>query len=227
MKKLLPALAISFAALLPTVAAMAADLDVPPPPVEELRPATYDWTGLYFGGWVGLTCVDGELTDNTPVTGQSWEMSGCGHKAGVLAGYNHQFDNFVIGVEGDWARTNDIATNEEPGADFAFSMDSIATLRARFGLAMDDTMFFATAGGAWAKGNLDGIIAAVPDNIKGNHFGWTIGGGVEHAVTDSFRIKLDYLFTKFRGDSYSEACCDVDIDDFKDHEVRLGAIWAF
>ena len=66
MKKLLLALAFSTAALVPSATVRAADLDVPPPPpVEELRPATYDWTGIYVGAWVGATCVDGELTEHT------------------------------------------------------------------------------------------------------------------------------------------------------------------
>ncbi len=229
MRKLLLALSLTAAAMLPAASALAADLDAPPPPVEELRQSTYDWTGLYVGGWIGATCIDGELTDNGGP--QDWEMSGCGYKGGLLGGYNHQFDQFVIGLEGDWGMTGDIATNEEPGGDFAFSMTSLATLRARMGFALDNTLIFATAGGAWANGNLDGIIAADPDNIKGTHFGWTIGGGVEHALTERFRLKLDYLYTKFKGDNYySTSCaatCDVDIDDFGDHEIRFGAIWAF
>lgn len=230
MKKLLLALALSTAAFLPAATALAADLDVPPPPVEELRQSTYDWTGIYVGGWVGATCIDGELTDNTG--GSDWEMSGCGFKGGALAGYNHQFNNWVIGLEGDWGTTGNIATNEEPTADFAFSMDHIATLRTRFGVAFDDTLIFATGGVAYARGDLNGIIASYPDHIKGNHWGWTIGGGMEHAVTDNFRLRLDYLYTRFKGDNYSQTVCgvgscDVDIHDFGDHEVRVAAIWAF
>ncbi|MCA0433987.1 MAG: outer membrane beta-barrel protein [Proteobacteria bacterium] len=225
MKKLLLALALSTAALVPAASVKAADL--PPPPVEDLRPSTYDWTGLYVGGWIGLTCIDGELNDQT----QDWEMSGCGYKGGALGGYNHQFDKLVLGIEADWGRTGDIATNEEPGGDFAFSMKSLATLRARMGIALDDTLLFVTAGGAWAKGNLDAIDFTDPDNIQETHFGYTIGGGIEQALTENIRVKLDYLYTKFDGANYYSsdcaATCDIDVDDFGDHEVRLGVIWAF
>lgn len=229
MKKLLLALALSTAALLPAASALAADLDVPPPPTEELRQSTYDWTGLYVGAWVGATCIDGTLTDNAGPT--DWEMSGCGWKGGALAGYNHQFNNFVLGLEADWGTTGNIATNEEAGGDFAFSMDHIATFRGRWGIAFDDTLLFATAGVAYAKGDVDGIIAADPNHLNGNHWGWTVGGGVEHAVTDNLRLRLDYLYTRFNSDDYySASCagvCDFTIEDFDDHEVRLGAIWAF
>ncbi len=235
MKKLLLALAFSTAALVPSATVRAADLDVPPPPpVEELRPATYDWTGIYVGAWVGATCVDGELTEHTagpPPVDVIWENSGCGFKGGALAGYNHQFSDWVVGLEADWGMSGDIATNEEAGGDFAFSMDHIATFRGRWGIAFDDTLLFATAGVAYAKGDVDGIIAADPNHLNGNHWGWTVGGGVEHAVTDNLRLRLDYLYTRFNSDDYySASCagvCDFTIEDFDDHEVRLGAIWAF
>jgi outer membrane immunogenic protein len=185
---------------------------------------------VYVGALVGASCIDGDLTDNgavAPAIGY-WENSGCGWKGGALIGYNHQVDDIVFGVEADWARSNYIATNETAGADFQFGFDHEVTFRGRVGWAMDDTLFFVTGGGAWAKGDLDGIIAADPDHIKANHWGWTIGAGVEHAFTDQFRVKLDYLYTQWKGANYTDVCpCDVDIHDFDNHEVRLGLIWAF
>jgi outer membrane immunogenic protein len=228
MKKLLLALTFA-AAMMPVASAVAADLDVPPPPVEELRPAQYDWTGFYVGGWAGATCIDGTLTDNGGPT--DWEMSGCGWKGGALAGYNQQFDQWVVGLEGDWGTTTDIATNEEAGGDFAFKMNHIATLRARTGVAIDDTLLFATVGGAWAQGELNGIVSGDPNHMTSNHYGWTWGVGVEQAVTDQLRVKLDYLHTAFGGDhNVTTSCtsvCDVTIHGFDDNEVRLGLIWAF
>jgi outer membrane immunogenic protein len=235
MHKFFIRLALISAAFIPAASALAADLEVapPPPPVEELRPATYDWTGAYVGALVGASCIDGTLTDNSaaPPALSYWENSGCGWKGGALVGYNHQMDDIVFGVEADWARSNYITTNETPCADFQFRFDHEVTVRGRLGWAMDDTLFFVTGGGAWARGDLDGIVAAVPDHIKGNHWGWTIGGGVEHAFTDQFRLKLDYLYTHWKGDNYYDAgcstACDVDVSKFGNHEVRVGLIWAF
>jgi outer membrane immunogenic protein len=230
MKKFLLRLALASVAFVPAATAIAADLDLPPPPVEDLRPANFDWTGFYVGAWAGGSCIDGDLTDNTGAA--DYEMSGCGWKGGVMGGYNHQFDQWVLGFEADWGMTGDIATNEEPLADFAFSMDHIATFRARFGVALVDTLLYGTGGVAWAQGDLDGIIAAVPDHINGSHWGWSIGGGIEQAMSDHFRVRLEYLYTRFSGDNYFESVCglgscDVDIHDFDDHEVKVGLIWAF
>jgi outer membrane immunogenic protein len=229
MKKLLLSSLILATVALPAGSAIAADLDLPPPPppVTELRPATYDWTGFYVGAWTGVACADAELIDNSGAAAVNYEMSGCGYKGGVMGGYNHQFNEWVLGMEVDWGMSGTIATNEEAGADFSFGFDHIATARAKVGYAFDDTLFFATGGAAWARGDIDGIIAATPDHIRANQWGWVIGGGVEHAVTDQFRLRFDYLFTKFDNVSYSEACCDLDTDWRGEHEFRLGAIWAF
>ncbi len=229
MHKLFLRLALVSVAFVPAVSALAADIDFvppPPPPVEELRPATYDWSGAYVGAWAGATCIDGSLVDNG---GPSyWEMDGCGYKGGVMAGYLQQFDSFVVGGELDWGLTGQVAENNTPGADFAFRMNHLVTGRLRAGYAIDDTLLYATGGWAWAQGDLYGINgAAAPDHIKKGHAGWSLGGGIEHALTDQFRVRLEYIYTKFGGANYTEACCNVDIEDFDDHEVKVGAIWAF
>jgi outer membrane immunogenic protein len=226
--------ALLSAAVIPAASALAADLDVmpppPPPPVEELRPATYDWSGAYVGAWVGATCIDGFLHDNSvvaPANGD-WEMDGCGGKGGVMAGYLHQFDNFVVGAEVDWGMSGEVAKNETPSADFAFKMNHLVTGRARAGYAFDDTLLYATGGMAWTQGELYGINGySDPDHIKVGHYGWVIGGGMEHALTDQFRLRLEYTYTRFKGENYNEGCCDVDVDSFGDHEIKIGGIWAF
>jgi outer membrane immunogenic protein len=240
MHKFFLRLALITAAFVPAASALAADLDVPPPPppVEELRPATYDWTGAYVGVWAGATCVDGFLHDNSappPLPASQivdWEMDGCGGKGGVMAGYLHQFDSFVVGAEMDWGMTGEVARNNTPGADFAFKMNHLVTGRARAGYAFDDTLLYATGGLAWAQGDLYGVNgAADPNHIKKGHMGWVIGGGMEHAVTDAFRVRLEYTYSKFKGENYSSSTCavtcNVDVKDFSDHEIKIGGIYAF
>jgi outer membrane immunogenic protein len=239
MLKSLLRLALFSAAVLPAASALAADLDVmpppPPPPVEELRPATYDWSGAYVGVWAGATCIDGFLHDNAaqpappaPAQNRDWEMDGCGAKGGVMAGYLHQFDGFVVGAEIDWGMTSEVAKNDGYQADFAFKMNHLVTGRARAGYAFDDTLLYVTGGMAWAQGDLYGINGATyPDHIKQDHLGWVIGGGMEHALTDQFRLRLEYTYTQFKGEKYEDGCCDVDVDKFGDHEIKVGGIWAF
>ena len=228
MKKLFLIATVLAPLVQPSSIARAADFEPPPPPVDDLRPATYDWSGGYVGGWVGTACIDGTLTDQSP-PGFTFENAGCGFMGGVLAGYNHQIDNIVFGVEGDWGMSNSIVTNNEANADYTFGLNSIATLRGRVGYAMDDTLVFLTAGGAWARGDFNSTTGGPADHLKSDHYGWTVGGGIEHAVTDQFRLRLDYLYTILGDAHYGTPCgtCDVDVQWGTEQEVRLGFIYAF
>ncbi len=228
MKKHLIQFCVALSALVPTVSALAADLEtLPPPPVEHLRPATYDWTGFYAGIWAGTACIDGTLKDNTG--GATYLNAGCGFKGGGLAGYNVQFDRYVLGVEVDAGKTSDLVHNIDPTADFRFGLDYLVTARARAGLAMDDTLFYVTGGGAWAQGNINGIVSATPNNLTAQEFGWTVGAGIEHAVTDRFRLRLEYMYTQMGDANYTTGCgtCNVDIHWGGEHEAKIAAIWAF
>ena len=232
MKKYLLLSSLALSAMLPTAMAIAADLDLPPPPppVEELRPATYDWSGAYIGAWAGLACLDGRgsLIDNTTPSGP-WDNGGCGLKGGGLAGYNFQMDNIVFGAEADLGMSGDLVRNNTAGADFSFKMNYLATVRGRLGYAMDDTLLYVTAGGAYAQGELNGIISATPKNLKADQFGWTVGAGLEHAVTDEFRIRLEYMYTQFPTTKYTSCttACNVDWNWGGEHEIKAAAIWAF
>ncbi len=238
MKKHLFLLAFAVSAFLPAATALAADLDPPPPPppVEELRPASYDWTGAYVGGWAGSACIDGTLHDNVQaaVVGGTLPFdflnAGCGFKGGVLAGYNHQFDDIVLGIEGDWGMSNEIVENDMVGGKYTFALDSIATLRGRVGYAFDDTLLFLTAGGAWARGDINSTVGGPADHLKSDHYGFTVGAGMEHAVTDNLRVRFDYLYTRLSDANYSNPCgagCDLDVKWGEEHEARAALIFAF
>ena len=230
MKKHLLLATILSSFFLPVSSGLAADLDLPPPPppVDHLRPATYDWSGAYFGGFVGSSCTDGLMTDNTPVPSVVYLNAGCGYKGGVTAGYQREINDVVFGAEIDWATTSNLVTNPTPGADFKFGMLDEATARARLGYAFDDTMFFVTGGAAWAYGDLTDNFSTTALHSFGSHWGWTVGGGVEHALTDQFRVKLDYLYTSFIDTDYNGMCgCNIHGGPGTNQEVRLGFNYAF
>jgi outer membrane immunogenic protein len=211
-------------AFFPISAAYAADYE-PPPPTEDLRPATYDWSGVYVGAWVGAACIDGELDDGTLPR----NLSGCGGKGGLAGGVNHQIQNWVLGAEIDYGLGGKVVENyDETAVGDNLHLDSVATARLKLGYAADYTLLFVTAGGAYANMTLTGQDGA-GDEIDSNEdmWGWTVGGGIEHALTDNFRVRLDYLYTQYNSKVFgcSPGCApEVDTDE---HEVRVGAFWAF
>jgi len=157
------AVSASALALLSSIA-VAADLPtmVPPPPAPMLSttPLAYNWSGFYIGGHGGWAFGDGAFDDGFVVGGQ--------------IGVNWQFNNFVVGVEGDgsWA---DIG-----GAD------SLETIRGRAGLAFDRFLAYGTGGGAFQ--DFDDL-------------GWVAGAGLEYAFTDFVSAGVEYLHYDFDGDT--------------------------
>jgi outer membrane immunogenic protein len=103
MKQFFFRLAFAIAAFFPASSVLAADLDIPPP-VENLRPATYDWSGPYVGAFAGgiveTGTYDAVCTPGPCGTTGLREMNGVGWNGGILAGWNYQMDSFVMGIEG-------------------------------------------------------------------------------------------------------------------------------
>lgn len=194
MNQFLLRLVVAAAALASAAPALAADIDVPPP-VDELRPATYDWSGGHVGIYAAGVAVEGRYDGVCPcgATYSNIEHSGIGYAGGILAGYNFQMDNFVFGIEGDWGMGNKVASNWEPGIDTQLSFDNIATLRARLGFAEGNTLFYLTGGAVAVDMEFAGQMASwASDNTWA--WGWTVGGGIEHAFTDSLTARLEYLY---------------------------------
>lgn len=182
-----------------SAAALSADL-LPPPPPEDLRPAAYDWTGPYIGGFVSVISVEGHYDkvpdcDCPPVDP---EMSGTGFNGGVLAGWNYDLGGFVVGVEGDWAWGGEVADNREPAELTDLSFDNIATLRARAGVPIDNALIYATGGVAFVDAEFTGEVGPIDASFHSKDdewiTGWTVGGGIEAALADGLHARLEYLY---------------------------------
>jgi outer membrane immunogenic protein len=126
------------------------------------------------------------------------ELSGVGYHGGFLAGYNYQMDDFVLGVEGDYAFGGETASNEEPDEMTFMSFDSIATLRMRAGIAFDDTLVYATGGVAFIDTTFSSTDAPTGSGLSVEDSQWltgyAVGGGIEHAFTDVISGRLEYMY---------------------------------
>ncbi len=80
-----------------------------------------------------------------------------------------------------------------------------------------------TAGGAYTDFQLTGQSGPAGVRFDENdwYLGWVIGGGIEHAVTDNFRLRLDYLYTDYSAKDFG--ClpgCQPEVDPGSEHEVQ-------
>lgn len=232
MNKFFLRLAFAVAVLLPMHSALAADLDVPPP---DLRQASFDWSGPYVGIFGAAVAVDGTFDGVcSPVCGTTYtdmEHSGIGYAGGILGGWNYQMDTFVFGIEGDWAFGGTVATNDEATVDTDLSFNNIATLRARAGFALDNTLLYITGGLAAVDMEFGAVMSTTESDSKWA-YGWTAGGGLEHAFSDNFSGRIEYLYVGMDDVDFSMtdgAVTTLDAtQEFNDiHMVRVGLTYNF
>jgi outer membrane immunogenic protein len=180
--------------------------DIPRKAAPYVLPAYYNWTGLYVGMVAGYATGSSQhLSAIGPIT-DPYDMSGM--MIGGTVGYNWQFSNWVIGVEGDWSWTNKKGSAPDvPPFNVLFTSATnekwIATVRGRLGYAFaGDWLIYGTAGLAVAaiEATVIGPTASAAETKT--RMGWTFGAGVEKALWGSWSIKGEYLYVKFRDSSY-------------------------
>ncbi len=201
----------------------------------------FSWTGAYVGVLAGAsasnsktsTTFDADCGDPASCSLVTDPTSGLNLQGalGGTIGYNYQFqNNLVLGLEvdGSWlsagqSHSNSSAWTYTDGGYQANSTsslknevhaNSLATARLRFGVALDRTLIFATAGVAAGrvKSKTTGATTFQSSGVSSSAFltnsangswsgnnsktrvGWTVGAGVEHAVTEHVTLKLDALY---------------------------------
>jgi outer membrane immunogenic protein len=197
---------------LSTAVAVAADLPrrIPPPALLAVPAGT--WTGFYVGGNLG----GGIATTNSDFSVAGFPFASAGNSlSGVLgggqAGYNWQRGQALVGVETDFQFSAMSGSIDAPcllaacflptTASFAQKMPWFGTVRARLGFASDSWLVYATGGYAYSRINTDatatgpGYSAAFSQSEFRN--GWTIGGGIEVALSRNWSARVEYLYLDF------------------------------
>lgn len=209
---------------LSVASANAADLIDPP----------YDWSGFYLGGNAGIAFLDGDARITVGGAQTNFDLSDTGFTFGVQAGYNWQHDNLVLGVEADFNFLDVGDNGTAPGATTgAFKLDSdwFATVRARLGYADDATLYYATGGLALMDADLRVtpiVAAAVGTPVTDSEvlWGFAIGGGIEHAFSERWSAKAEYLYMNFEAESLTAPPATARVEP-ELHVVRVGVNYHF
>lgn len=171
-----------------TGAAAAADLGVKvmPAPVPVLLPA-FTWTGLYVGVQAGYSWNRDDWDD---VNGgpNSKGFVGGGH-----IGYNYQINMLVLGVEASLVASGASGSKDcVPGQIRCRSEhDWAGDLRAKAGVALDRTLVYGAAGVAAESVELKADSSKAKETI----WGYTLGAGVDYALTNNIILGVEYKFT--------------------------------
>jgi outer membrane immunogenic protein len=180
-------IALGAVALISAVSSVqAADL-----PYESRAPYTvnqplnvYSWAGPYLGGNLGWNWGS---VDNNPTKPS-------GFVGGAQAGYNWQTGPWVFGVEGDLQATG----ASDTFAPWKFSNPWFGTLRGRAGYAINNILFYGTAGLAF--GELSGQTFGLTESHT--NAGWTVGLGAEVGLARNWSAKVEYLYVDLNDSNF-------------------------
>jgi len=193
-------------ALMCALPALAADLPVKAMPLPQ---SIYNWTGFYVGGHVGYGKGMKDWLNS------SFDYQVQGFLGGGQVGYNQQVGNLVFGIEADasWGNIKGDQTLNIGGALVGFTqtgvasttIDGLATLTGRLGLAQDRWLVYVKGGAAWAheRHNLaislatvggPPIIQSLNANGSEDRLGYVFGIGSEWAFWGNWSFKSEYNY---------------------------------
>jgi outer membrane immunogenic protein len=206
-----------------SVTAQAADLPVKSMPAPIVA-TMYNWTGFYVGLNGGYSWGTQDPLD---LIGNRFDRASRSLSGGVFGGTmgaQIQQGNIVLGVEGDldWANIQGSGVVVPTVAGVALPLtlnvttktDALGTARMRFGVAMNNWLFYGTAGAAFLHETASGSsIAGVPcgtlgvlTSCAGSSWrpGLAAGLGTEWAFTPNWSVKAEYMYIVAAGTGVSK-----------------------
>ncbi|TPL95171.1 outer membrane protein [Mesorhizobium sp. B2-3-12] len=199
------------------------------------EPAVHDWSGVYVGGHLGYGFGSTDATynlPNTPTIRGSQDYDTDGFLGGVQIGYNYQVNAAVLGIEADISGADIKGHSDEvnvSGADvYDTKVDWFGTIRARAGYAFDRTLIYGTGGlafGSVENQYLDGSANSFSE--KSTKVGWTIGAGLEQAITDHWSANAEYRYVDLRDQTINYAPNSNTVFDNAFSTVRIGMNYKF
>ena len=209
MLRLTHAVLVSTAAILISVSARAADLPAPvQPPAPVAYAPSFSWTGFYVGGELGWIRTDSDYTTGAVLLGTPFLVSATtgkdGLSYGILAGYNYQAGNVVLGVEGDFEgwTVGKIRYTSITGDFLTAHSKWGGSVRGRLGFATDRTLFYLAGDAAFISSKTSIPTTGISIGSDDIRVGWTVGAGIDYAFTNNWFTGVEYRYSQFESKSF-------------------------
>jgi len=188
------------------------------------------WAGWYAGvhfGWGQAAHNLNGQTASTAIGGQA-QSSLDGIVVGAQIGYNWQVGDWVLGLEADWSRLGWDKVGQGTSTQNRRQLDSLASIRGRLGMALDNVFVYGTGGLAYVRGKSATFSVDVYAEDKIDSWGGVLGGGIEYKFNRRTSVRLEgltYVFNKTAHWCHSNNCDTGNMfDKLKNISViRVGA----
>jgi outer membrane immunogenic protein len=192
------------------------------------------WQGVYAGAQGSWGSVNSNLPNNInadmqasfqppPGVNYTWGSTGIAHKNnggfGAFGGYNSQWDDVVIGIEGNYIHDNFHANsfgnglaigagNAVVGSTFtsaSLNLTDFGSLRVRAGWAVSCVLPYIFVGAGFGSQTLDRTTTASPppvsnawttDSSSKLIYGYTAGGGIDVTLTGGLFGRFEYEYKR-------------------------------
>jgi opacity protein-like surface antigen len=185
-------------------------------PPAQAAPA-WSWTGGYFGGHVGGMAGSTSFSDPYGASIYGDDVSQPAFLAGIQLGFNWQAPGtrWVLGIEGDGSLLDSVGTNTCLAySGFFLSANcrdrptATTTLTGRIGFAagaQQRTLYYVKGGLAGIYDRIDiatnPFTAVAQTSANTWEWGWTVGAGIERALTPAWSLRFEYDYLNLAGTS--------------------------
>ena len=189
----------------------------------------YDWTGFYVGGAVGAGAAVYDVGFDIGAPIQFNGLGGEGVFGELSVGYDHDFGSWVAGLQVD-GRLSGISTElDGSGASINLDADHGADVLARIGMKINEsTLAYVIGGYSWQNFDLNSDDGSIDHEWDSS--GFSIGTGLEAAVSSNMTVNLEYRYSQFEEEDFSSELGAPDgtfTAEPSFHTVRIGAKWKF
>ncbi|TPM35800.1 outer membrane beta-barrel protein [Mesorhizobium sp. B2-3-5] len=190
----------------------------------------YNWTGFYVGGALGAGTAVHELGVN--FGGGTLDANGIGSEGvfGELnAGYDYDFGTWVAGVQIDGRYSGIRSKLDFLGASVKLDSDYGFDALGRVGAKVNESTLAYVIGG-YSYQHFDLNIPDPIGDIDWNKSGFTVGGGLETAVSSNVTVGIEYRYSQFAKKDLSSEFDAPDgtlTDKASFQTVRIGAKYKF
>ncbi len=198
----------------------------------------YDWTGFYVGAHAGAAMARYRASGAGFFDGDTMvkDLKDTAFIGGLTFGYNRQLmNNMVVGLESDIGfmgvskRVEGLPTFDDTDNFARLKQGFYMDVTGRLGFSYASFLFYGKGGLVLSRirleaADLDGTSIDAGDytSVKKTRAGYTVGGGVEYAITDAMSIKAEYRYMDFGRISSTNGDGNNIRHRVKDHAITVG-----